>query len=35
MVLDNGLVIEFDKPEILLNEKDSVFYSMACEAKLV
>nr|CAD7588456.1 unnamed protein product [Timema genevievae] len=35
MVLDKGLVIEFNTPEALLQDKTSVFYSMAKDAGLV
>nr|CAD7441508.1 unnamed protein product [Timema bartmani] len=35
MVLDKGLVMEFNTPEALLQDKTSVFYSMAKDAGLV
>lgn len=35
MVLDAGKVIEYDTPNALLARKDSVFRSLAAEAKLV
>uniref|UniRef100_A0A0N4ZYB8 Multidrug resistance-associated protein 1 n=1 Tax=Parastrongyloides trichosuri TaxID=131310 RepID=A0A0N4ZYB8_PARTI len=34
VVLDHGIVIEFDTPNNLLNDKNSTFYSMAQDAKL-
>ena len=34
MVLDNGRIAEFDSPQILLADKQSLFYSMASAAKL-
>ncbi|XP_065214443.1 multidrug resistance-associated protein 1-like [Planococcus citri] len=35
MVLDKGLVVEYDSPEVLLKSKNSVFYGMAADAGLV
>jgi ATP-binding cassette subfamily C (CFTR/MRP) protein 1 len=35
MVLDNGLIKEFDSPDKLLLDRTSVFYSMARNAGLV
>ncbi|KAF6207515.1 hypothetical protein GE061_015961, partial [Apolygus lucorum] len=35
LVLDKGLVVEFDSPSVLLKKKGSVFYSMAKDAGLV
>lgn len=35
MVLDNGKICEFDSPTVLLQDKDSLFYSMAAAANLV
>ena len=34
MVLDGGRVIEYDPPAKLLNNRDTVFYSMAKDAGL-
>ena len=35
LVLDQGNIAEFDSPQNLLAQKDSVFYSMAHESCLV
>ena len=35
LVLDHGKIAEYDKPEKLLENKKSLFYSMAVDAKLV
>ncbi|GFS47676.1 multidrug resistance-associated protein 1 [Trichonephila inaurata madagascariensis] len=35
MVLDQGEVAEFDSPETLLKDKESIFYGMAKDANLV
>jgi ABC-type multidrug transport system fused ATPase/permease subunit len=35
LVLDAGKVVEFDSPQTLLNNRRSVFYSLAKEAGLV
>ena len=35
MVLDAGRVVEFDPPADLLDNKNTVFYSMAKDAGLV
>ena len=35
MVLDNGLIAEFDSPDVLLQNPDSVFYSLAKDAGIV
>lgn len=35
MVLDNGKICEFDSPTVLLQDKYSLFYSMAAAANLV
>ena len=34
MVLDSGRIAEFDSPQVLLADKQSLFYSMASAAKL-
>ncbi|XP_050416421.2 multidrug resistance-associated protein 1-like [Patella vulgata] len=34
MVLDNGLIKEFDQPDKLINDKETTFYSMAKDAGL-
>ncbi|EDV21130.1 uncharacterized protein TRIADDRAFT_30988, partial [Trichoplax adhaerens] len=34
MVLDQGQIVEFEPPAVLLTRKDSIFYSMAKDAKL-
>ena len=35
LVLDRGVVKEFDKPDVLLANPDSIFYSMAMDAGIV
>ena len=35
MVLDKGEIVEFDTPESLLQDKRTIFYSMASSAKIV
>ena len=35
MVLDQGRIAEFDPPAVLLDRKDSIFYSMAKDANLI
>lgn len=35
LVLDKGLVVEFDSPDTLLKNKASIFYSMAKDAGVV
>ena len=35
MVLDKGLIKEFDKPMTLLQDRNSIFYGMAKDAGLV
>jgi hypothetical protein len=35
IVLDAGKIAEFDSPQVLLSNKDSIFYSMAKNAGLV
>ena len=35
MVLDKGLIKEFDSPNELLKQPDTIFYGMAKDAKLV
>ena len=35
MVLEKGEIIEFDNPNVLLNDKSTIFYSMAQSANLV
>ena len=35
MVLDRGLIKEFDSPQALLADKSSIFHSMAKDANLV
>lgn len=34
MVLDQGKIVEFEPPSVLLTRKNSIFYSMAKDAKL-
>jgi ABC-type multidrug transport system fused ATPase/permease subunit len=35
LVLDQGMVAEFDSPKALLQKKSSMFYSLAKDAGLV
>lgn len=35
IVLDQGVIAEFDSPAVLLSKKDSIFYGMAKNAGLV
>ena len=35
IVMDNGVIKEFDEPANLLRDKQSVFYGMAVDAGLV
>jgi ATP-binding cassette subfamily C (CFTR/MRP) protein 1 len=35
IVLDRGLLVEYDTPEALLQNKESIFYGMAKDAGLV
>jgi ATP-binding cassette subfamily C (CFTR/MRP) protein 1 len=35
MVLDNGEIVEFESPEKLLRNTESIFYGMAKEAGIV
>lgn len=35
MVLDRGVVKEFDAPKVLLENKQSLFYGLAKDANLV
>uniref|UniRef100_A0A915I468 Uncharacterized protein n=1 Tax=Romanomermis culicivorax TaxID=13658 RepID=A0A915I468_ROMCU len=35
MVMKNGILAEFDKPNVLLAKKDSIFHSMAEESGIV
>lgn len=35
IVLDQGMIAEFDSPQVLLSNKDSIFYGMAKNAGLV
>lgn len=34
LVLDNGKIVEFDNPRVLMNQKDSTFHSMCEESKM-
>ena len=35
VVMDKGMVVEFDSPNSLLSDTNSIFYSMSKEANLV
>ena len=35
IVLEKGKIVEFDKPQVLLSNKNGIFYSMAFQAGLV
>jgi ABC-type sulfate/molybdate transport systems ATPase subunit len=35
LVLDQGKIAEFDSPQVLLSNKDSIFYGMAKNSGLV
>lgn len=35
LVLDKGIIAEFDSPEALLDNTNSIFYSMAVSANLI
>lgn len=35
MVMDKGMIVEFDEPDNLLNNVDGTFYSMAKDAGLI
>jgi ABC-type multidrug transport system fused ATPase/permease subunit len=35
MVMDKGMISEFDSPETLLQDKEGVFYSMAKDAGII
>lgn len=35
LVLDKGLIVEYDSPASLLKNKSSIFYGMAKDANLV
>ena len=35
LVMDKGMVSEFDSPKHLLNDKNSLFYSLAKEENLI
>lgn len=34
LVLDNGKIVEFDNPKVLMNQKDSLFHAMCKESKM-
>lgn len=35
MVMSDGLVVEYENPQVLLKKQDSLFYAMAKDAGLV
>ena len=35
LVLENGKVVEFDKPQVLLTNRQGIFFSMASDAHLI